>query len=291
MDIGYYEGIGRMYCAVMTVEETLSTPAQYGAVRLMGEGIAYKIAPKYIEGKLPASNRYLRDKRKLVGYEVEINVARVLPDVLADIEGRVRDGNGVSKIGAGDPPYLALVFEVPLDDGNSELWQIYKGKLLSPDRESKTREDKLEWGSHTLKGEFMSRLDLGVPAVTCEMADETVSEAVREGWFETIYAPTAVVGLVQVLAPSALTVTEGDIGIDAVLTVGIVATNGGTVTYQWYKSATNTNAGGTLLAGATGAGYQIPADTAAGTHYYYCVGTYQDVTLASDVATVTVEEV
>ena len=48
--------------------------------------------------------------------------------------------------------------------------------------------------------------------------------------------------------------------------------DGGTLSYQWYSNSTATNSGGTLISGATSAGY-TPSTAVAGTLYYYCVVT------------------
>jgi hypothetical protein len=48
-----------------------------------------------------------------------------------------------------------------------------------------------------------------------------------------------------------------------------VTTSGTSPTYQWYSNTSNSNAGGTIISGATSASY-TPPTTAAGTQYYYC---------------------
>ena len=58
------------------------------------------------------------------------------------------------------------------------------------------------------------------------------------------------------------------------LTLSIVATSsdGGSLTYQWYK-ANNLTSEGTKISGATSSTYQIPDSDLDGTKYYYCVVT------------------
>lgn len=56
------------------------------------------------------------------------------------------------------------------------------------------------------------------------------------------------------------------------LSVAAEVTDGGTVTYQWYQSSTNSNGGGIRLEGATGTEY-TPDVSAEGTVYYYVVAT------------------
>ncbi|QQE78224.1 InlB B-repeat-containing protein [Alicyclobacillus sp. SO9] len=79
------------------------------------------------------------------------------------------------------------------------------------------------------------------------------------------------------------------------LTVAASVTDGGTVTYQWYKNTTNSTSDGTAISGATSATY-TPPTTGAGTMYYYAVATNTNssvngaktATATSSVAKVTV---
>ena len=63
-----------------------------------------------------------------------------------------------------------------------------------------------------------------------------------------------------------------DIGVTTDLTTSATVTDGGTLTYQWYRNTTNSNTGGTSISGATSTTYAAPI-AAFGTIYYYCVVT------------------
>jgi hypothetical protein len=52
--------------------------------------------------------------------------------------------------------------------------------------------------------------------------------------------------------------------------LSVTATGTGTLTYQWYQNAANSNTGGTLVSGATSTSY-TPSTTSTGALYYYCV--------------------
>ncbi len=56
------------------------------------------------------------------------------------------------------------------------------------------------------------------------------------------------------------------------LTVEAAVTDGGTLSYQWYRSSTAKNSGGQKIAGATEVSYTPPTDEA-GIWYYYCIVT------------------
>ncbi len=61
-------------------------------------------------------------------------------------------------------------------------------------------------------------------------------------------------------------------GISTSLSITASAGSGTGPTYQWYRNATNSNTGGTLIVGATNASFSPPTTTVANT-YYYCVVT------------------
>jgi len=72
--------------------------------------------------------------------------------------------------------------------------------------------------------------------------------------------------------PTDKIVTVGD-AETVELSVSVKNVNdGGTLSYQWYSNATNSNSGGTPISGATAATYNVPTTTA-GTTYYYVVVT------------------
>jgi len=79
--------------------------------------------------------------------------------------------------------------------------------------------------------------------------------------------------IVNAQTPSVSTQTSGDAviaGANYTISASASVTDGGTLTYQWYSSATDSNAGGTLIDGATAPFYSFPA-SAVGTFYYYVV--------------------
>jgi uncharacterized repeat protein (TIGR02543 family) len=69
--------------------------------------------------------------------------------------------------------------------------------------------------------------------------------------------------------PTGGTVNEGS---SKTLTVTVnTVTDGGSLSYQWYSNAANSNSGGTLIGGETGTSYTTPATTAATVYYYVVV--------------------
>ena len=78
---------------------------------------------------------------------------------------------------------------------------------------------------------------------------------------------------------------------NAGITILAEASDGGTLTYQWYSNATASNEGGTLISGAANRTLTVPTTTA-GTFYYYCVISASNAdSVTSPVCTITITAV
>jgi len=124
----------------------------------------------------------------------------------------------------------------------------------------------------------------------CEVSATGGAEAVRSSVATVEVAPEPVITIEIQLATNTV-VTEG--GIAGSLTVAATVTEGATLSYQWYSNTSASNAGGTVVTGATDATFDLPTTLEAGTYYYFCEVsvTGGDAAVRTDVATVTVEEV
>lgn len=88
---------------------------------------------------------------------------------------------------------------------------------------------------------------------------------------------------------SSVTGTAGEAGAE--LSAEASVSDSGTISYQWYKNTTDSNTGGTAIAGATDASYAPSTDTVS-TSYYYAVATNtlgsSTASAASNVCTVSI---
>ena len=121
----------------------------------------------------------------------------------------------------------------------------------------------------------------------CQLEEpEAESPAVEETASGTEEAGTeeAAVTLTFTAQPAALNVVPYNKGITLVCAAS--RSDGGTVNYQWYKSADG-SAPGSAVEGATGATFTTPAVTEKGVSYYYCVASAgTDASAFSTVASV-----
>ena len=80
-------------------------------------------------------------------------------------------------------------------------------------------------------------------------------------------APPAIISITEQPA----SVTNAIAGsISGMLSVAAEVTPSGSLSYQWYQSTTDSNAGGTAISGANSSSFTIPVTLSAGTYYYFC---------------------
>lgn len=98
--------------------------------------------------------------------------------------------------------------------------------------------------------------------------------------YDSSKSGTAVVTVPQVLTvvkPQTPTITSNPqsvtvyVGDKVSLSVDASVTDGGALSYQWYRNNVNSNAGGSLIEGAISPSYTPPTGTAGATYYYVIV--------------------
>lgn len=191
-EVGYFEGVLDMYFAVIQTPGDATKKPVYGTPELMGHSMEVKVTPRYKEGKVHASNMLQRYKRKLDGYDVSVKVDQMFPGVHDKLAGRKKDANGVSgTTGDDDAPEVAIGFELPKDDGTSEMWWLVRGKFADIGVETKTEEENIEYQHPTMEGRFDRRLPdnrLSYIVDTGELAED--KKSVAAGWFTKVYDGT-----------------------------------------------------------------------------------------------------
>lgn len=189
---GYYYGVLDLYYAKMTSPDTAAAAPVYDAPKLLAKTIDVTITPAYREGKLYASNALVRQSKKIDSYTIKCTLDKIPSAVQEEILGRQKDENGVQLItGANQPPRVALGFAVTLDDGNKELWWLYKGTFAEIAPTFKTDNERLEYQTPSLEGTFVRRMDNDTLAAVVETGTDGVAATVEQNWFKAVYPQTA----------------------------------------------------------------------------------------------------
>lgn len=186
--VGYYEGVLDLYYALMTTEDSAAAMPTYGSPEVLAKSIEVTLTPRFREGSLRASNATVRREKRIDGYDVSLNVDQVISRVRKIITGRATDKNGVQIIkGSQEAPYVALGFAQTKDNGEKELWWIYKGKFTESEKTAKTSGDNIEYQTPTLTGQFDRRIFDDALAAVVDSDDEGIGADVVKNWFTAVY--------------------------------------------------------------------------------------------------------
>lgn len=186
---GYYSGTCDIYYALFETDDSSQAAPVYGTPVLLGKSVEVSITPTYKEGQKYASNTKVRNLKKLDSYEVEITPDAISMEDKAALLGRTVDKNGAHILdGDAKAPYVALGFGFTTDDGNVDLWWLYKGTFGEIEYSGATQEDSIEWTDPKLSGIFDRRIwddAIGANINTGEMAEG--STVTKETWFAQVY--------------------------------------------------------------------------------------------------------
>lgn len=153
-ELGLYTGMGDIYLAEMTTEDTATTPPAYATPYLACEGITCGLTPQYAEGSQSASDRTIRKLSMMTGMEIKAEYPRVLPAVRCHMLGREMDANGGELVGDGMPPLFAVGVYATRDDGTYLMRWIYKVRFHEGATNMKTMEDgAIEYQIPTIEGD------------------------------------------------------------------------------------------------------------------------------------------
>ena len=154
--LGLYDGIGDVYVAKVLTKGDATTPPTYETPILACEGVQISLAPSYAEGTQSASNRVIRKIKRLTSMALTVQYPRMLPEVLAYINGRALDAKGGEVVGDAISPEFAVGVRATRDDGTDVMRWLLMGSLTEGNLDHATREDgTIAYQIPTLEGTFI----------------------------------------------------------------------------------------------------------------------------------------
>ena len=152
-DIGLYDGVGDIYAALMTKEDTTASAPVYADPELLAETVDFSLTYNYAEAKKFASNRSIRNVKRLMSIDLTATYPRMLPALRRKYFGRGADAKGGEIRGDALPPLCAIGLLETRDDDTCLMRWIYKIRLNEGNVSAKTREDgTIEYRDPTMDG-------------------------------------------------------------------------------------------------------------------------------------------
>lgn len=161
-------GFKNLHYALLTAD-TSSKPT-YGDVIKIPKCINIKTTDEYGEYVFYSEDTVEEAGKKLVKSEIEIELGYITNKLKADLTG-IRYDTSTGKTYKGttsQQPVVAILYEMPRSDGESDYRVLYKCTFTIEESEAKTQEDGVESSNFILKG-------IAVPLATTGDVDMEIS--------------------------------------------------------------------------------------------------------------------
>lgn len=286
-------GLDNLFYAKIT--EDLNGNETYASPIPLAKAISANLQINTIEGKLYTDDALDTLLREFSDGTITFGIKDLGPVIAADLTGAILDSNGVL-VSANDqqPNSVAIGFRSKKISGKYLYLWLYRVLFGLPAEAYETKGNAINFQTPTLEGVILRRNKLDSLGkhpwrVQADQDNPVIPNLVLANWFSAVYEPDYTSApLIQVtIQPAALTeLTAGSISGSLSVTA---TSSAGTLTYQWYANALNSNSGGSAIPTATQASFTIPVNLAAGNYFYYCLLTAGVRQVTSNVAQVSVE--
>ena len=204
-------GLGKMYYAVIQSEDgknvTTSNVKEVDYVQELKIEFGEELEKAY------GSNKVAEIAKSAGETQLSLTFHKLPIDVQKDLLGLIEHESAKNVYGFGKSAgtYTAVAIPRTMEDGSTEWFGLSKGVFTRPDKEGQTKEDKVEFGSDEIEGQFMERY---VDGFTEELAvmmayDPKGSTEGRDAIFSSIFGAEKTFDKVQTGAePLAVPATD-----------------------------------------------------------------------------------
>lgn len=158
----------------------------YDAPKLLSPAIQAKITPKTNTATQYADDKSVENATTLGEIDVELQTQDVPLQSQADLLGHTIDDNGVLVHSGNDnAPYVAIGFKSLKGDNTYRFVWLLKGKFEEITEEYKTKSDKVDFATPSLKATFVTRDDDNWKFVADE--NNGMDTEAMAHWFDAVY--------------------------------------------------------------------------------------------------------
>lgn len=160
----------------------------YDAPKILSPAIQAKITPKTNTATQYADDKSVENATTLGEIDVELQTQDVPLQSQADLLGHTIDSKGVLVHSGNDnAPYVAIGFKSLKGDNTYRFIWLLKGKFEEITEEYKTKSDKVDFATPSLKATFVTRDDDNWKFIADE--NNGMDNDVMEHWFDAVYQP------------------------------------------------------------------------------------------------------
>ena len=160
----------------------------YDPPKLLSPAIEAKITPKTNSDTLYADDKSVENATTLGEIDVELQTQDVPLQAQADLLGHKIDEKGVLvHNGTDDTPYVAIGFKSKKGDNSYRFIWLLKGRFQEIEEDYKTKEDKANFATPSLKATFVTRDDDNWKFIADQ--NNGMDSDTMEHWFDAVYQP------------------------------------------------------------------------------------------------------
>lgn len=150
-------GVKNVHYAKQTTEDTATSPAVYGEVKAVPGLVSMEVAPESNTATLYADNGPYETASSMGAVNVTIDLADLPLEVQADLLGHTYDSQTktLDKKTTDVAPYVALMFEFTLANGENRCVKLYKGKFALPTESGNTKGENVEFQTSQISASFV----------------------------------------------------------------------------------------------------------------------------------------
>lgn len=192
-------GVSNFHYAIMTTEDTLTTPPAYAEVKSAPGIMSININPNASVDTLFADDGPFETATTIGQVEVEVQKNNLSTENKADLLGKTIDTKGGLISSSTDiPPWVAVGFRSLKSNGKYRYCWLYKGKFQDPEDNNETKGDSINWQSDTITGNFVRLVyeqtykgrTIAPYKYEMDEDDEDIDTATIEGWFDDVVMPS-----------------------------------------------------------------------------------------------------
>ena len=193
-------GCDNLHYALMTTEDTATTPPVYATIKPAPGVMHVNINPNASLATAFFDDGPGDTASTLGNIEVEIQKNTLTTENKADLLGHAIDANGGVVYADDDvPPYVAIAFRTLKSNGKYRYVWLYKGRFADPEDNSETKADSINFQSDTISGQFVklaNKILVGTRLkrlwkYEIDSDNPDANQAAMDTWFEEVKMPVS----------------------------------------------------------------------------------------------------